>query len=104
MNYVWKSGKAGTNDNDVVYISGEIGDFTRHYIEATAGTVDVDVTLDGTNWIQGVAGRDVTGTTATTLAVTAASGTMLEIIGRFRGLRVLQNGATASNARVAHGK
>jgi len=96
------TGSAGTNDNDVVYTSGDISMYNTHYIEATAGTIDVDVSLDGTNWIAAVAGRSLVATASTTHVVEAASGVALEIKGKFKKLRINQKGATASNARGAH--
>ena len=96
------TGAAGTNDNDVVYTSGDITTYNVHYVEATAGTVDVDVSIDGTNWIAAVAGVSLVTTTPATRAIDAASGVCLRIEGKFKKLRVNQKGAVASNARIAH--
>lgn len=101
--YLEFTGQAGTNDNDVVYTSPDVSAYNRHYIECTAGTIDVDVSLDGTNWIPAVAGVSLVTTTPATRVVEAASGVCLEISGKFKKLRVLQKGAVASNARGAHG-
>lgn len=96
-------GVAGVNDNDVIYTSPDVSGYNAHYIECTAGTVDVDVTFNGVNWIQAVAGVSLVTTTPGTRVVSAASGTAIEIRGKFRKIRVLQNGAVASNARGTHG-
>jgi hypothetical protein len=99
---VLATGTQGTNDNDVVYTSGDISGFRKHYIEATAGTIDVDVSIDGTNWITAVAGVSLVTTTPATRVVEAASGVCIVIEGVFEKLRVNQKGATASNARILH--
>lgn len=96
------AGSAGTNDNDVIYASGDVSNYSSHLIECIAGTVSIDVSIDGTNWIQDVAVIDVTATTPATRVVTLTSGSMGELIGQFKKIRVLQSGATASNARIAH--
>jgi hypothetical protein len=96
------TGSIGTNDNDVVYTSGDISGFTKHYIEATAGTIDVDVSVDGTNYIAAVAGVSLTTTTPATRVVEAASGVCIVIEGVFKKMRINQKGATASNARGRH--
>ena len=100
--YVDASGSAGTNDNDVVYTANDVSMYNTHYVECTAGTVDVDVSIDGTNWIAAVVGRNIATTGVFTQVNEAASGVCLEIIGKYRKLRVNQKGATASNARIAH--
>ena len=96
------TGAVGTNDNDVVYTSSNVSHYNTHYVEATAGTVDVDVSIDGTNWIAAVVGRNVVTTGVFTQVNDAASGVCLEIKGVYRKIRVNQKGATASNARITH--
>lgn len=96
-------GAAGTNDNDVIYASGDVSGYNYHIIEATAGTVSIDITIDGTNWIADVAVTDIVTTTPATRVVTLASGSVGILEGKFKNIRILQSGDTASNARVAHG-
>lgn len=98
-------GAAGTNDNDVVYTSGDISSYNYHVIECTAGTVDVQISVDGTNWnTTQVAVQlldDVT-TGGGIKSLTIASGKVGIISGKVKAMRILQNGATASNARGGH--
>ena len=101
--YLEFTGVAGVNDNDVVYTSPDVSAYSYHLIECTAGTIDVDVSVNGTNWIAAVAGVSLVTTTPGTRVIEAASGVCLEIRGKFKRIRVLQKGATASNARGAHG-
>lgn len=101
--YLQFTGAAGAADNAVIYLSPDVSAYNVHYIEATAGTIDVDVSLDGTNWIAAVAAVSLVTTTPTTRVVEAAAGVCLELRGKFKAIRVLQKGAVASNARGAHG-
>jgi len=99
------TGAAGTNDNDVVYTSGDVSSYNQHVIEATAGTVDIQVSVDGTNWNTTPAAvllhDDVT-TGGGVLSASIASGKVGILKGKYKKIRLLQNGATASNARGAH--
>ena len=103
-----KTGAIGTNDNDVVYDTNDytdeldLGNYNTHYIECIAGTIDVDVSIDGINWIAAIAGISLVTTTPATRVVEAASGVCIVITGSFERLRVNQKGATASNARIRH--
>lgn len=98
------TGAAGTNDNDVVYTSGDVSDYDVHIIDCTAGTVDVDISTDGSNYTQAVAVRNVKSTSPLTYVVSAiaASLPVIELRGRFAKIRVLQKGAPAANARGCH--
>jgi hypothetical protein len=102
--YIVHTGAAGTDDNDVIYASGDISDFDVHYIERTAGTVDVDISFDGTNWVSAVALRDLAATASATFVSSLGAGKAGELRGRFAKLRVNQAGATASNARIVHAR
>lgn len=103
--YLPVTGAAGTNDNDIVYTSGDVSTYNTHYIECTAGTVDIQVSLDGTNFNNTQAAvllhDDVT-TGGGVKILTIASGKVGILKGKFKKIKVLQNGATASNARIAH--
>lgn len=101
--FTW-TGSIGTNDNDVVYTSRDVSDYNLHVIECTDGTVDIDISTDGTNFTSAVAVRNVKGANSTTFVVDAiaASVPVVELRGRFKTIRVLQKGATASNARGSH--
>ena len=106
--YVYTTGTQGTNDNDVVYLAStnvrRLTDYNVHYIESTLATVDVDVSIDGTNWIPAVAGRSLVATASGTHILEAAVNVCLEIKGVFADLRVNQKGASAANAVVTHAK
>lgn len=97
------TGQAGTNDNDVVYTSPDISGYGRTVIECTAGTVDIEVSVDGTNWNSTPPAVLLHDATAVgTFSLTIANGKIGIYVARFKKIRVKQNGATASNARGFH--
>lgn len=104
--YLTAIGTQGTNDNDVVYTSADVTPYGSHSIECTVGVVDIQVTLDGTNWNTTQAAvllhDDVT-TGGGIKVLTIAAGKIGLLTGKFKNIRVLQNGAVASNCRVFHG-
>ena len=99
-------GTVGVNDNDVVYTSPDVSAYNVHIIECTAGTVDIQVSVDGTNFNTTHAAvllhDDVT-LAGGVFVVTIASGKVGILRGKYRKIKILQNGATASNARGGHG-
>lgn len=97
------TGAVGTNDNDTVYTSPDISMYDTHYIEGTAGTVDVQVSVDGTNFNTTPAVVQLHDATASaTYSATIASGKLGILRGKYKAIKILQNGATAANARGAH--
>ena len=99
-------GVAGAADNAVVYTSPDVSGYNYHTIAATGtDAVDVEVSLDNTTWIGPVSvrlGDDVTtGGGVDVVSIPTAKYGVLR--GKFRSIRVLQNGATDANAYGAHG-
>lgn len=92
-----KMGGAGVNDNDVVFdISDNAELFDTWQIGSTAGALDVFVSGDGTNYQTAALALIDLGSTAPSTAVTVtAAGGNYGIKGRWKGIRVLQNGSTA---------
>lgn len=89
-------GVDGVNDNDIVIELDSVGKFDRFMLSSTAGAMDVDVSLDGTNFITAVALEDEKSTTpGTRVSVTAAGGLYL-FQGPVKAIRVRQAGATAA--------
>lgn len=98
------TGAAGVSDNDLVYTSPDVSLYNTHYIECTAGTVDIEVTLDGTNWNTTPAAVLLHDATAVgTYAADIASGKLGQLKMKVKKFRVRQKGATAANARGASG-
>lgn len=101
---VFKTGGVGTNDNDEVFeIEANAEDYDTWLLGSTAGAMDVFVSLDGTNYLStAITLVDLNSTApSATVAVTAANRTY-GLKGRFKKIRVLQNGATGvANAALA---
>jgi len=81
--------KTGSADDEVIYTSQKVEQFNEHYIETLAGSVTVQASLDGQNWTND-------------LGLTSMGTGINKIAGVFKQLRVLQDGATNAQARVAH--
>lgn len=90
----------GANDNDVLFTTGDVSRQDACMLMSTTGSVDVYVSLDGTNY----------STTAMSLMDFGATDTVpvqatvaLRVYGfpaKFRRIRVLQVGATAAAASL----
>lgn len=97
-------GAAGVNDNDIVYTSPDVSMYNEHYIESTAGTVDVEICVDGTNFntatppVMLMTDQTAVGTYAATVAVNKIG--ILKM--KCKYIRIRQNGASAANARGSH--
>jgi hypothetical protein len=96
---------SGAADNAVVIAFDQILNGTNTFmLMSTTGAMDVFVTLDGTNWSTApLSLTDLGATTQDPVLVTTAN-RMYGFFGLFRGVRVLQNGATAvTNAVLRYG-
>lgn len=93
-----KSGSSSA-DNAVVFQlggDGAIPEFDTFQIGSTAGVMDVFGSGDGVNYLADpLALIDLTSTTPSTLVQQTTAGKHFGLRGKFRALRVLQNGATA---------
>jgi hypothetical protein len=85
----------GTNNNDVVIQTNDVQRYNAFILLTTAGAVDVLVSLDGTNYsTEPLSLIDFGATTQDPVIVTAA-GRVYGFRGKFKYIRILQNGATA---------
>jgi hypothetical protein len=100
---------AGAADNAVLYTSLDVSKYNYHVIENESGaTVDVFVSVDGTNYSTAAASvvlvDDVT--TGGGIAVIDIADNKIGILrGKYRKVRVIQKGAgtaVAAGVRVAH--
>ncbi len=101
------TGVIGANDNDVIYLSPPVIYANDVLIECTAGVIDVEVSADGTNWrlatLRSITAAGVVVSDDTEL-LTTEHGILLEsAVGKFSYFRILQKGATPSNARGRYG-
>ena len=98
---------ASAVENTVLYTSNDISSYNYHVFECTAGTVDFYVSVDGTNFSAVAASvealNDVTtGGGIKIITLPTASGVAV-LRGKFRKLRIIQDGTTISNVRGFHG-
>jgi len=103
--YLEWAGTAGAADNAVIYTSGDVSRFNYHTIAVTGTSPsDVEVTLDGTTWhvVATVLADDVT-TGGGIAVITIPTGKLGILRGKFKQIRVLEDGATDSDAFGAHG-
>lgn len=95
----------GVNDNDLLFTQSNMTPYSTHIIHSTAGTVDVEISIDGTNWTTSatdpIALEDAHGTTHGTYVATLTVGKVGIFRGKVSGIRVRQNGATAATAKIA---
>ena len=90
------NGIAGVNDNDIVIELESAERWNEFTLGTLTGVVDVDVSIDGTNFKAAIALTDLQSTTpATRVAVTVATG-VYQFNGTYKTVRVRQNGATAA--------
>lgn len=86
-------GVDGVNDNDIVMEVSDAEPYDEFFLGTLLGIVDVDVSLDGTNFIAAIALNDESSLTpATKVVVTAAAG-LYSFRGNFKVVRVRQNTA-----------
>lgn len=85
----------GTNDNDVVIQTSSVDQFDAFMLVSTAGAMDVFVSLDGTNYATAALSLQDFGASTTDPVIVTAAGRVYGFVGKFKTLRVLQNGATA---------
>jgi hypothetical protein len=93
----------GVNDNDVLFTSGDMRPYDTFMIMSTAGAVDVYGSLDGTNYNTApLSLADLGAVTSDPVVVTVAN-RLYGFRGKYRYIRVLQNGATAATATLRYG-
>ena len=94
--YSAKSG-TGVSDNDLIFeVPANAELFDTWQLGSTAGAMDVFVSGDGTNYMaSAVALIDLGSTAPSTAVVVTTAGGNYGIRGRWKKIKVLQNGATA---------
>lgn len=98
------TGGVGVNDNDQVFLTGDVSRFDTFMLLSTAGAMDVFVSLDGANFSTApLSLQDFGGTSTAPVLVTAAN-RVYGFRGKFAAVRIDQNGATAvANATLMCG-
>ena len=90
---------SAANDDDLLFTATNSLRYDACMLMSTAGAVDVETTLDGTNWSAPMSLQDLGATSVDPVVVTAAD-RMYAVLGRYMGIRVRQNGATAASASL----
>jgi hypothetical protein len=85
---------SSTADDDVLITTPDLSRFDTFHIHATAGSVDVFGSLDGTNFTTSALSLTDQSATTSDPVVVAAAGKMYGLVGCYAKLRVMQNGAT----------
>lgn len=85
---------AGVNDNDIIMELDDAESYDEFFFMTVLGAVDVDVSLDGTNFAAAVAFTDRQSTAPATKVIITAAGLLYSIKGQFKAIRVRQNTAT----------
>lgn len=103
--YLEWAGTAGAADNALIYTSDNISRFNYHTISVTGtNAADIEVTLDGSTWnlIATLLADDVT-TGGGVKVITIPTAKLGILQGKFKQIRVIQDGATDADAFGAHG-
>lgn len=92
-----KTAGVGVNDNDVVFeVTSNGENFDTWQLGSSAGVMDVLVSGDGTNYqTAAIAMIDLGSTAPSTAVVVTTAGGNYGIRGRWKKIKVSQNGATA---------
>lgn len=94
--YFNDSGGTGVSDNDVIFEVSGAELFDTWLLGSTAGAMDVFVSGDGTNYQSAaIALIDLGSTTPSTAVVVTTAGGNYGIKGRWKKIKVQQNGGTA---------
>jgi hypothetical protein len=98
-------GIAGTGDNAIVIELDDVSRFDMFALSSSGGAMDVDVSLDGTNFITAIALEDKKSTAPGTRVVVTAAAGLYYFEGNYKAVRVRQAGVTAvANAVLMCGK
>jgi hypothetical protein len=95
---------SGTNDNDQVILLDDAGPFDTFLLMSTAGAMDVFVSLDGTNYTTAPLSLADLGASDTIPVLVTVANRMYGFRGKYRKIKILQNGATAvEDAALSYG-
>ena len=84
-------GIAGIADNQVVAELENAERYNRVYFMSSAGVVDVDVSLDGTNFAAAVAFEDLHSLAPATRVIVTVADLVYMLVGTFKTVRFRQN-------------
>jgi len=90
----------GANDEDLVVTAQNTVQFDHCMLMSATGTVDVEVTIDGTTWTTAALSLQDLGATSSDPVLITAALRMYAVNGRYLGIRLRQEGAAAAAASL----
>ena len=90
----------GTNDNDVLFVTSDMDRWDACLLMSSAGAVDVLVSLDGSTYSTAPLSLQDFGATDMNPVLVTTTGRVYGFVGKFKYIKVLQNGATAATAAM----
>lgn len=84
----------GASDNDIIVQTGDVSRYNMFMLSSTAGALDVDVSLNGSDYTTAALSLTDLGATTSDPVVVTAANRMYGFVGSFNLIRVRQNGAT----------
>lgn len=95
----------GANDNDVLFTTSNVQHHSSFTLMSSTGAVDVEVSVNGTNFATAPLAMEDAGATANgTYVLVTAANRIYKFTGKFTRIRVVQNGATAAAASLLCGQ
>ena len=95
-------GVDGVNDNDVVIELDNVERYNEFTLTTLLGSVDVDVSLDGTNFNAAIALEDLHSLTPATKVIATTAGLIYRFQGTFKAIRIQQDTATDATDPVLY--
>lgn len=97
-------GGVGVNNDDIAIEFGvEVAPYDTFMLLSKTGAADVFVTLNGTDWTTAPISLADLGAVIGDPVIVTAAGRLYGFRGKFKGLRVMQNGAAALDVTLSYG-
>lgn len=98
--YYTRYSGTGVNASNVLFTTGDLSKFDACVLMATTGTVNVFVSLDGTNYSTSALSLEDHGATSLDPVLSASANRVYSFVGKYAFVKVLQVGATATSASL----
>lgn len=85
----------GVNDEDALFTTNDVSAYDACMLMSSQGTVDVEGSLDGSNYSTALA-LEQRGAVSTDKVLITTAGVMFNVVGKYRRLRVRQEGSAAA--------
>ena len=91
---------SASSDNEILFTSSDVSQYDAFSLMSSLGSVDVEVTLDGDNWTSAPISLQDFGAIVLDPVLSTVAGRLYAFRGRFKAIRVRQDGATATEATL----